>query len=87
MQEAGVANYESNAWIAVVAPAATPAPIVAKLNRTFNDITSSADIRAHFSALGWQPVESTQQQLGDYIKTEIVRWGKVMEAAGAAGTE
>ncbi|MEA3109791.1 MAG: hypothetical protein QOI88_4396, partial [Gammaproteobacteria bacterium] len=87
MQEAGVANYESNAWIAAVAPAATPAPIVAKLNRTFNDITSSADTRAHFSALGWQPVESTPQQLGDYIKTEIVRWGKVMEAAGAAGTE
>ena len=68
-------------------PAATPASIVAKLNRTFNDITSSADTRAHFSALGWQPGESTHGQLSDYIKTEIVRWSKVMEAAGAAGTE
>jgi tripartite-type tricarboxylate transporter receptor subunit TctC len=32
-------------------------------------------------------VSSTPQELGDYIKSEIVRWGKVMEAAGAAGTE
>jgi len=87
MQEAGIANYESNAWIAAVAPVATPAPIVAKLNRTFNDVVASADTKAHFSTLGWQPVESTPRQLGDYIKTEIVRWGKVMEAAGAAGTE
>jgi tripartite-type tricarboxylate transporter receptor subunit TctC len=87
MQEAGIANYESNAWIAAVAPAGTPAPIIVKLNRAFHATTSSAETKAHFSALGWQPAESTPQQLGDHIKTEIMRWGKVIEAAGAAGTE
>jgi len=87
MQEAGVANYESNAWIAAVAPAQTPAPIVAKLNGAFNSIITSAETKSHFSTLGWQPVVSTPQQLSDYIKSEIVRWGKVMEAAGAVGVE
>jgi len=87
MQDAGLANYESNAWIAVAAPAGTPAPIVAKLNRAFNEMTSSAETKAHFSALGWQPAMSTPHELADYIQGEIVRWGKVMEAAGAAGTE
>jgi tripartite-type tricarboxylate transporter receptor subunit TctC len=87
MQEAGIAGYESNAWIAAVAPAGTPAPIVAKLNTAFNNIMTAPDTKAHFATLGWQPVSSTPQQLGDYIKSEIVRWGKVMEAAGAAGTE
>jgi tripartite-type tricarboxylate transporter receptor subunit TctC len=75
MQEAGIKDYEANAWIA------------AKLNRTFNDIMMSADTKAHFTRLGWEPVVSTPQQLGDYIKSEVVRWGKVLQAAGAAGIE
>jgi tripartite-type tricarboxylate transporter receptor subunit TctC len=87
MQEAGIADYEANAWIAAVAPAGTPAPIVGKLNRTFNDIMTSADTKAHFTRLGWEPVVSTPQELGDYIKSEVVRWGKVLQAAGAAGIE
>ena len=87
MQEAGIADYEANAWIAAVAPANTPAPIVGKLNRTFNDIMTAADTRAHFTRLGWEPVVSTPQELGDYIKSEVVRWGKVMQAAGAVGIE
>jgi tripartite-type tricarboxylate transporter receptor subunit TctC len=87
MQEAGIKDYEANAWIAAVAPAGTPAPIVTKLNRTFNDIMMSADTKAHFTRLGWEPVVSTPQQLGDYIKSEVVRWGKVLQAAGAAGIE
>lgn len=87
MHEAGIADYEANAWIAAVAPANTPAPIVGKLNRTFNDIMTSADTVAHFTRLGWQPVTSTPQELGDYIKSEVVRWGKVMQAAGAVGIE
>ncbi len=87
MQEAGIKDYEANAWQAVVAPAGTPAPIVAKLNRTFNDIMMSPDTKAHFTRLGWEPVASTPEELGAYIKSEIVRWGKVVQAAGAAGIE
>jgi len=49
MQEAGIKDYEANAWIAAVAPAHTPAPIVTRLNRTFNDIMTSADTKAHFT--------------------------------------
>jgi tripartite-type tricarboxylate transporter receptor subunit TctC len=48
---------------------------------------TSADTKAHFTRLGWEPVVSTPQQLGDYIKSEVVRWGKVLQAAGAAGIE
>jgi tripartite-type tricarboxylate transporter receptor subunit TctC len=87
MQEAGINDYEANAWIAAVAPAGTPMPIVTRLNRTFNDIMMSADTKAHFTRLGWEPAVSTPQELGDYIKSEVVRWGKVLQAAGAAGIE
>ena len=87
MHEAGITDYEANAWIAVVAPARTPDAIVGKLNRTFDEIMTSDETRTHFTRLGWQPVTSTPQELGDYIKSEVVRWGKVLQAAGAARIE
>jgi tripartite-type tricarboxylate transporter receptor subunit TctC len=87
MHEAGITGYEANAWIAIVAPARTPAPIVTKLNKALNEIMTSSDTKAHFTRLGWLPTTSTPEELGDYIKSEIVRWGKVMQAAGAVGIE
>ena len=77
----------ANAWIAAVAPAKTPDAIVAKLNRAFNEVMTAADTKAHFTRLGWEPVVSTPQELGDYIKSEVMRWGKVLQAAGAVGIE
>ena len=87
MHEAGITDYKANAWIAIVAPAKTPPPIVARLNGAFDDILSSAEAKAYFSRLGWQPLNTTPEELGEHIKSEIVRWGKVMQAAGAEGVE
>jgi tripartite-type tricarboxylate transporter receptor subunit TctC len=87
MHEAGITGYEANAWIAIVAPAKTPAPIVARLNGAFNDILASAEAKAYFSRLGWQPLHTKPEDLAEHIKVEIVRWGKVMQAAGAEGVE
>jgi tripartite-type tricarboxylate transporter receptor subunit TctC len=87
MHEAGITGYEANSWIAIVAPARTAPPIVTRLNAAFNDILSTDESKAHFSRLGWQPIISTPQELGDHIKSEIVRWGKVLQDAGAEGVE
>ena len=87
MHEAGITGYEANAWIAIVAPARTPAPIVGRLNGAFNDILLSGEAKAYFGRLGWQPLNTTPAELGEHIKTEIVRWGKVMQAAGAERVE
>jgi tripartite-type tricarboxylate transporter receptor subunit TctC len=87
MSEAGITGYEANAWQAMVAPAGTPAPIVAKLNKAILDIVNTPETRKHYLDLGIQPKGSTPEELGAYIKSEIVRWGKVVAAAGAAGIE
>jgi tripartite-type tricarboxylate transporter receptor subunit TctC len=87
MHEAGITGYEANAWIAIVAPARTPAAIVKKLNGAFNDIMMSEETKTHFTRLGWIPTTSTPEELGDYIRSEIVRWSRVMQAAGAVGIE
>jgi len=87
MHEAGVTGYEANAWVAMAAPPNLPAPIVDKLNRTLTGMMTSSETKDHFLKLGMQPLTSTPAELGDYFRTEIVRWAKVIEAAGATGVE
>jgi tripartite-type tricarboxylate transporter receptor subunit TctC len=87
MSEAGITGYEANAWQAMVAPAGTPAPVVAKLNKALVDIVNTPETQKHYLDLGIQPKGSTPEELGAYIRSEIARWAKVVEAAGASGVE
>ena len=87
MHEAGITDYSASAWIAVVAPAKTPAAIVEKLNRMLVELVHAPETQKRFSELGLRAVSSTPEELGAYMKTELVRWGKVVEAAGAKGVE
>ncbi|MGH6768264.1 MAG: Bug family tripartite tricarboxylate transporter substrate binding protein [Xanthobacteraceae bacterium] len=87
MHEAGITNYSASAWIAVVAPAKTPAPIVARLNKALVELVHAPETQKRFADLGLQAVSSTSEELGVYMKSELVRWGKVVQAAGAKGTQ
>jgi tripartite-type tricarboxylate transporter receptor subunit TctC len=87
MHEAGIADYNASAWQAVVGPAHTPAAIVAKLNGALVELVNSEETRARFLKLGWRPASSTPEELGAFMKSELERWGKVVEAAGAKGVQ
>ena len=87
MHEAGIANYNASAWQAFVAPAGTPAALVTRLNRALIEIVKSPETQARFHELGLRPLTSTPDELGAHMRSEIVRWGKVVEAAGAKGIE
>ncbi len=88
LAEVGIPGFDSSSWQMVVAPAATPAPIVALLNRAFHDILSEPDIREELGRRGLIPVATDPpEKLQQFVKDEIVRWGKIVHQAGAAGTE
>jgi tripartite-type tricarboxylate transporter receptor subunit TctC len=87
MHEAGVTGYEANAWIAIMAPANLSPTIVAKLNKAITEVVTSNETKTHFLNVSWVPLSSTPDELGAYIKSEIARWAKVVEAAGATGVE
>jgi tripartite-type tricarboxylate transporter receptor subunit TctC len=87
MQQAGIADYNASAWQAFVAPAHTPAAIVTRLNRALVEIVNSPETQKRFHELGLRPLTSTPEELGAFMKSEVVRWGKVVEAAGAKGIE
>jgi tripartite-type tricarboxylate transporter receptor subunit TctC len=87
MHEAGITNYNASAWQAFVAPAGTPPAIVTRLNQALLEIVKSQETQKRFAELGLRPLTSTPDELGAFMQSELARWGKVVEAAGAKGIE
>jgi tripartite-type tricarboxylate transporter receptor subunit TctC len=88
LSEAGLPGYVASSWQMVAAPAGLPRPILDKLNGELRDILSEPDIRRDFAERGLLPVVSPlPDELQRFVKSEIVRWGKVVAQAGAAGSQ
>jgi tripartite-type tricarboxylate transporter receptor subunit TctC len=88
LAEAGVAGFDAAGWGMVVAPARTPASIVAKLYEAFRVVGSRPQIRDRLILLGLAPQTSPPPSaLQPFIDEEVVRWGKVVRSAGLAETE
>jgi tripartite-type tricarboxylate transporter receptor subunit TctC len=81
--EAGFPGIEDYTWIAFFFPAGTPAPIVQKTNETLNAVTQSAEFRERMAGVAFDPMGGSLQQAADYVKAEIVKWGKVVKETGA----
>jgi tripartite-type tricarboxylate transporter receptor subunit TctC len=80
--EAGIAGYEAALWVAVVAPAATPTTIVARLNRTVNDILNSADGTEALMAQGMTAEAGAPEAVAQRIRDDIAKWRDVAAKAG-----
>jgi tripartite-type tricarboxylate transporter receptor subunit TctC len=81
--EAGVPGYEATNWVGMLAPAGTAPDIVAKLHQEIVRILSLPDVRDRLLTAGIEPAPlMTPQQFGEYLRAELVKWGKVVKAAG-----
>jgi tripartite-type tricarboxylate transporter receptor subunit TctC len=88
LAEAGVPGYDISAWQGVIAPAKTPNDILDRLNGAINAIVGMDDVRARMTDLGMDPIgKGSVDELQRFLASEIERWGKVVDAAGLAGTE
>ena len=81
--EAGLKGYETSTWHGILAPAATPADIVAKLNAEIARTLAQPAVRERLVGQGLDPVGGTPEQFGAYLKTEISKWAVVVKASGA----
>jgi tripartite-type tricarboxylate transporter receptor subunit TctC len=81
IQELGVADYEVWSWFGLLAPAATPKPIVDKLNASIVDIIQQPDVQAKIIELGAVPVPETSAEFGAFIEAETLKWAKVIKEA------
>ena len=81
--EAGVPGYESGIWLGLMAPAATPRPILEKLNAEINKILNSADVKETWLKQGTLTMGMSIEQFDRFLREEIVKWGKIVKVSGA----
>jgi tripartite-type tricarboxylate transporter receptor subunit TctC len=79
--EAGVPGYAVDVWYAMLAPAATPRPVLEKLNAAVTKILHAPDVTAKLATLGLEPVGQNLAASDAYMKSEIAKWAKVVKAA------
>jgi tripartite-type tricarboxylate transporter receptor subunit TctC len=80
--EQGFGDGEEATWIAVFAPAATPVPVLTKLNADLNAVLAEAPIRERFEQIGVLPVGGTLAKSETYVHAEIKKWGEVVRKIG-----
>jgi tripartite-type tricarboxylate transporter receptor subunit TctC len=78
--ESGYPGFEADQWYGIVAPAGTPATVVARLNAEINKALALPDVARQLAIEGATPVPGTPQAFGDLIKREIPRWAEVVKA-------
>ena len=76
-------GFEIDTWWGLVAPAATPADVVAKLNAAFVAALNSPEAKTRFAALMAEPVGNSPEQFGAFMKRELGKYEKVVKASGA----
>ena len=80
--ESGYAGFQSGVWYGVLAPAKTPADIIARLNSELVKITKSAVFAERLNAEGGVPIGSTPEYYANFIKQETARWAKIIADVG-----
>jgi len=79
--ESGVPGFETGSWQGVVAPAATPREIVAKLNSEIGRIVTTPEMRDKLGAQGADVRTNTPDEFTGFIRTEMTKWAKVVKDA------
>ena len=76
-------GFSVDTWWGLVAPAGTPADVIAKLNKAFVDALNAPETRTRFAPLLAEPVPTTPDQFGVLMKSEMTKYEKVVKATGA----
>jgi tripartite-type tricarboxylate transporter receptor subunit TctC len=87
MIEQGVADFEVTSWFGLLAPAGTPAPIIAKLHQEAVRIVSDADLREKFGKIGLDVVSDAPDAFAAIIRNDTLKWAKVIKDAGIKASE
>lgn len=81
--ESGVPGFEASAWFGLVAPAKTPAPVLAKLESEVDAILKLPDVQKRFTELGAEPGGISGAAFGQFLADETTKWTKIIQSSGA----
>jgi len=78
-----VPGYDLAGWYGVLAPAGTPSEIVNRLHGEIQKIMRSPQMKERYVALAIEPSERSPREYGEYVKSELAKWGKIIQLSGA----
>jgi tripartite-type tricarboxylate transporter receptor subunit TctC len=83
MAESGLPGFDVQPWFGLVAPAGTPAPVVAKLHAEIAKVMQRPDVESKLASLGAAPATAGPKEFSAFIDSEITRWAEVVRVSGA----
>lgn len=83
MQEAGFKDFDVSSWFGVIGPKGMPDDVVEKLNKSIRAALAKPEVRERLEGLGAVPADTSPEEFGTFIKTEVETWGPVVKASGA----
>lgn len=81
--ESGYKNFDASGWYGVLAPAGTPAPIIARLNAEITRILQLPEVRERLSSEGGEILGGSPERFASYLKTELAKWSQIVKDSGA----
>lgn len=82
LAESGMPGFEVGAWQGIMAPAGTPRAVIDRLNTEIVKALQSQEVRSKLAVQGAEPLGSTPDEYGAYVRNELVRWAGVVKATG-----
>ena len=81
--ESGFADFTVDAWTGVMAPAGTPAAIIATLNRSINESLGTAEAKAGLARFSAIAQTGSPQEFAQFLESELPKWAAIVKLSGA----
>jgi tripartite-type tricarboxylate transporter receptor subunit TctC len=81
--EAGVPGYDAVIWLGIMAPAATPRPVVERLNAEITKIVNAPDMKAAWGRQGAIAMSMTPDEFARFMRDDIDKWARIVKISGA----
>jgi tripartite-type tricarboxylate transporter receptor subunit TctC len=81
LAESGLGKVDVGSWYALVAPAATPRDVIARLNGEIVKLTATPDYRQQLTKQAFEPLTSSPEQFPSFVQAELEKWGRIVKAA------
>lgn len=83
LNELGFSGMEDYTWVGIFAPAGTPPEVVSKLNDAVARAAETPEVRERLDAFAFEPATTPPRETAQYVRAELVKWGKVVRDTGA----
>jgi putative tricarboxylic transport membrane protein len=82
LHESGITDFEVDSWAGLFAPANTPPEIIALLNSEARKVIDDPQVNAQIANIGFEAFSSTPDELGDFVRSQLVKWSRMIKDAG-----